>query len=182
MAAAWAVCAINRVRRLSGRGPQAVSVRGGGLRRQHIEMRGPAGADPPVRGRQRHADPLQGPAQTQGLGLRDRQAINDAQSASCSGSPPGDHHARDAARRDGFRVGLSPRNPRDRRPNPAPMRSDARGREQTTAPILLHAANLWPTAISTKPPCTQPTPSSAKRARRERRHPNASKSGRTFRP
>jgi transposase len=47
--------------------------------------------------------------QTQGLGLRDRQAINDAQSARCSGSPTGDHHARDAARRDGVRGGLSPR-------------------------------------------------------------------------
>ena len=54
------------------------------------------------------------------------------------------------------------------------MRSDARGREQTTAPILLHAANPWLTAISTKPPCTQLTPSSAERARRERRHPKAS--------
>ena len=29
------------------------------------------------------------------------------------------------------------------------------------APILLHAANQWLTAISTKPPCTQLTPSSA---------------------
>ena len=67
-----------------------------------------AGADAPVRSRQCHADPLQGPAQTQGLGLRDRQAINDAQSASRSGSPPRDHHARDAARRNGVRIGLSP--------------------------------------------------------------------------
>ena len=98
-----------RRRRLSRLGPQAVSVRGGGLRRQHLEMRRQAGAEPPVRGRQCHADPLQGPAQTQRLGLRDRQAINDAQSASCSGSPPGDHHARDIARRDRVRVGLSPR-------------------------------------------------------------------------
>jgi transposase len=40
----------------------------------------------------------------------------------------------------------------DRRPNPAPARSDARKREQTTAPILLHAANDRPTAISTEPP------------------------------
>ena len=54
------------------------------------------------------------------------------------------------------------------------MRSDAPGREQTTAPILLHAANQRLTAISTKPPCTQLTPSSAERARRERRHPMAS--------
>ena len=42
-----------------------------------------------------------------------------------------------------------PGKPRDRRPHPAPKRSDARGREQTTARILLHAVNRWPTAIST---------------------------------
>ena len=59
-----------------------------------------------------------------------------------------------------------PGNPRDRRPNRAPKRSDAR-REQTTAPILTHAANQWLTAISTEPRCTQLTPSSAERARRE---------------
>ena len=101
----------------------------GRLHRRPLEMRDGQGANPSVRGRQYHADPLQGPAtQTQGLGLRDRQAINDAQSASCSGSPPGDHHARDAARRDGVRVGLSPcKSTRYRRPNPAPMRSDAPG-------------------------------------------------------
>jgi transposase len=34
-------------------------------------------------------------------------------------------------------------------------------------------ASRWPTAISTEPRCTQLTPSSAKRARRERRHPKA---------
>jgi NAD(P)-dependent dehydrogenase (short-subunit alcohol dehydrogenase family) len=45
----------------------------------------------------------------QGLGLRDRQPINDAQSARRSGSPPRDHHARDAARRNRVRIGLSPR-------------------------------------------------------------------------
>jgi ABC-type oligopeptide transport system substrate-binding subunit len=38
----------------------------------------------------------------------------------------------------------------------------------------LHAANQGLTAISTEPPCTQLTPSSAERARRERRHPKAS--------
>src|SRR5580692_3425408 len=42
-----------------------------------------------------------------------------------SGSPPRDHHARDAARRNRVRIDLSPRNLRDRRPNPVPMRSDA---------------------------------------------------------
>src|ERR1700735_5184955 len=54
------------------------------------------------------------------------------------------------------------------------MRSHARGREQTTAPILVAMANRWLTAISTEPPCNQLTPSSAERARRERRHPKAS--------
>jgi hypothetical protein len=33
--------------------------------------------------------------------------------------------------------------------NQASTRSDARGREQMTVRILLHAANRWPTAIST---------------------------------
>ena len=91
-----------------GLGPQALSVGRGRLHRRHLEMRRSAGANPPVRGRQCHADPLQGPAQAQGLGLRDRQAINDAQGAGRSGSPPRDHHARDAARRDGVRARLSP--------------------------------------------------------------------------
>jgi transposase len=45
-------------RRLFGLGSQAVSVWRGGLHRWHIEMRGQAGANAPVRGRQCHADPL----------------------------------------------------------------------------------------------------------------------------
>ena len=98
---------IPRRRRLSGIGPQTVSVGRGRLRRQHLEVRGPAGADPAVRSRQCHVDPLQRPAQAQGLGLRDRQAINDAQGQSRSGAPPRDHHACDAARRDRVRIGLS---------------------------------------------------------------------------
>jgi transposase len=52
---------------------------------QHLEMRGQACANPAVRGRQRHADPLQGPAQAEGLGLRDRQAIINARGESRSG-------------------------------------------------------------------------------------------------
>jgi hypothetical protein len=59
----------------------------------------------------------------------------------------------------------------------APWEHDVKaglGREQTTAPILLHVANQRLTAISTEPRCTQLTPSSAERARRERRHPKAS--------
>ena len=118
---------VARCRGLSRLGPQAVSVRGGRLCRQHLEMRGPTCANPPVRGRQCHVDALQGPAQAQGLGLRDRQAINDAQSASRSGSPPRNHHARNAARRDRVRNRPSPRNRQDRRPNLTPKRSDAQG-------------------------------------------------------
>jgi hypothetical protein len=37
----------------------------------------------------------------------------------------------------------------NRRPHPAPARSDAQGREQTTGRILLHVAYCWLTAIST---------------------------------
>jgi hypothetical protein len=45
-----------------------------------------------------------------------------------SGSPLRDHHARDAARRDQVRTGLmAPPNPRERRPNLAPKRSEALG-------------------------------------------------------
>jgi transposase len=100
---------IPRRRRLSGVGSQAASVWRGRLRRQHLEVRRHTRANPPIRGGQCDADPLQGPPQTQGLGLRDRQAINDAQSASRSGAPPRDYHACDAARRERVRICLSPR-------------------------------------------------------------------------
>jgi hypothetical protein len=46
------------------------------------------------------------------------------------------------------------------------------------ARILL--ANDWPTALSTLPPCSQLTPSSARRARREHRHPKASDVGNKY--
>ena len=91
----------------SGSGSKAPSVGRGRLHRRHLEMRGWAGANPPVRGRQCHADPLRGPAQARGLGLRNRQAVNDAQGEGCSGAPPRDHHARDASRWDGVRARLS---------------------------------------------------------------------------
>jgi hypothetical protein len=55
---------------LFGLSSQAVSVWGNRLRRQHLEMRRPADAGSAVRSRQCHADPLQRPTQTQGLGLR----------------------------------------------------------------------------------------------------------------
>ena len=164
---------IPRRRRLSGLGPQAASVRRGRLHRQHLEMRGWARANAAVRGRQCDADPLQGPAQTQGLGLRDRQAINDAQSASRSGAPPRDHHARDAAGRNRVRIGLSPQATRQEAETSS--QEERRPREGADdGADCVAGANRWPTAISTEPRCTQLTPSSAERARRERRHPKAS--------
>jgi transposase len=56
---------------------------------------------------------------------RDRQAVNDAQGEGRAGASSRDYHARDAAGRNRVRIGISPRNPRDRRPKPAPKRSDA---------------------------------------------------------
>ena len=152
-----------------GLGSKAASVWRDRLRRQHLEVRRSAGADPPVRSRQCHADPLQGPAQTQGLGLRDRQKINDAQSASRSGAPPRYHHACDAARRNGVRTRPKPAHEtgsRNQLPRGATPKGGSRRRRG-----LCSRAYLWPTAISTEPRCTQLTPSSAERARRERRHP-----------
>jgi hypothetical protein len=74
------------------------------------------------------------------------------------------------------------RDHRDRRPHPAPTRSDARGREQTTAPILSHAANPANCFFNLAAPVPRLTPSSGSRARREHRHPKASKSGRALFP
>jgi transposase-like protein len=44
--------------------------------------------------------------------------------------------------------------------------------------VLVQSKRNRPTALSSKLPCTPLTPSSAERARRERRHPKASTSGR----
>src|ERR1700678_3517246 len=53
--------------------------RAGRLCRRHLQMRRSADADAALRGRQCHADALEGPAQGQAqrLGLRDRQVIHD---------------------------------------------------------------------------------------------------------
>ena len=61
---AWSLGGISRAGRLCGR---------------RLQMRRSADADAALRGRQCHADALQGPAQGQarGLGLRDRQVIHD---------------------------------------------------------------------------------------------------------
>jgi hypothetical protein len=52
------------------------SVGRGRLRQRHLEMRGQAHANPPVRGRQRHADALQGPAPNSRAGEYSRQFVN----------------------------------------------------------------------------------------------------------
>src|SRR5580693_2438358 len=65
-----------------------------------------------------------------------------------SGSPPRDHHACNAARRNRVRIGLSPRNLRDRRPNPAPRGATPREGADDGADSVAWA-NRWPTAIST---------------------------------
>ena len=95
-----------------------------------------ARANAPVRGRKRHADPLQGPAQTQGLGLRDRQTVDDAQGADRTRRSSRHHHACHATTRHRVQTGVAGQRLPDRRSNRAPERSDARGREQMTAPIL----------------------------------------------
>jgi hypothetical protein len=75
---------------LSGPGSKPQSVGRGRVRRWHLQMRGPAGADPAVRGRQRHADPLPGPAYAQGLGFRVRtqSTMRKARIAPARRSPP----------------------------------------------------------------------------------------------
>ena len=124
------------------------------------------------------ADPQQGPAQTQGLGLRDRPAIDDGKGESRSGSPPRDHHACDAAGRNRVHIGISPRNLLRQEANRVPMRSDAPGREQTTARILLHG----PTAGRLRFQPSRPAPSLPRQApneraetagTRKRRHPKS---------
>ena len=99
---------IARRRRLSGPRSKTLSIRGGRLRRRHLEMRRPAGADPAVRGRQRHADPLQRPAQAEGVGVRNREAIKHAQGAHRSGASSRNHHARDAPGRNRVRRSVGP--------------------------------------------------------------------------
>ena len=72
----------------------------------HLEMRRSAHANAPLPGRQCHADPLQGP--TQGLGFRDRQAINDAKGESRRARRLAIIMHANGARRDRVRIGLSP--------------------------------------------------------------------------
>ena len=139
---------IARCRRsLSGLATPAVSVgRGRSPRRRHIEMRGQAGANPPVRGRQRCADALQGPARAKDWAFAIARAVNDAQGPGRSGSPPRDHYARNAARRIRVHIGLAPRNPRDRRPDLAPKRERRPRGEREQRTVMDCVARGQPTA------------------------------------
>jgi hypothetical protein len=77
-----------------------------------------------------------------------------------SGSSPRNHHARDVGERNRVRTGLGYQSTRQE--TASSSRKERRPREeQRTAPICVAWANRWPTAISTKPPCAQLTPSSA---------------------
>src|SRR5881392_2403643 len=67
--------------------------------RRHLEVRRPAPPHTLVRGRKRHADALQGGAEAEGMGIRSRQAVDDAQGTDCARPSPRDHHACDAATR-----------------------------------------------------------------------------------
>ena len=101
-----------------------------------------------------------------------RSTMRKAQSR--SGAPPRDHHARDAAGRNRVRVGLRPRKS-TRQEAESSSHEERRPREGADDGVdFVARGQPWPTAISTEPPCTQLTPSSAERARRERRHPKAS--------
>ena len=103
--------------------------------------------------------------------------VNDAQGEGCSGAPPRDHHARDASRWDGVRARLSPASHetggRNQLPRGATPKGGSRRRRGLCSRGLL---------ADCEPRCTQLTPSSAERARRERRHPKASTPRRASRP
>jgi hypothetical protein len=82
----------------------------------------------------------------------------------CCGTEPSSHRHKPA--------------PRDRRPNPAPMRSDALGREQTTAPILLQGPTagrlrFQPSRPAPSLPHQVPNEHAENEGTRKRRHPKS---------
>ena len=170
---------VPRHRRLISAGsPSDISLARSTLHRQHLEM-----CDGQVRTLLYEAANVmltryKGQLKLKDQALRDRPVDQrrDAQSAGRSGSPARNHHVLcDAARWDGVRIDPSPRIPGDREAESgAPARSDARGREQIAASgSAARAVNQRLTAISTEPPCTQLTPSSAQRARERTQAPES---------
>ena len=156
-----------------GAGSKAPSVWGGRLHRRHLEMRRQAGANLLYEAANVDADALQGPAQTQRLAfaIAKRSPMRKARVALARRLA--NHHARDAARTEPSSHRHKPTqstrqeaefsSPEERRPR--------EGADDGANSVAW--GHRWPTAISTEPPCTQLTPSSAERARRERRHPQS---------
>ena len=110
-------------------------------------MRRQARANPAVRGRQCNADALQGPAQAEGLGLRDRQVINDAQGArrSCASSRIIMHAM---LRDEQVRAGLGLESMRQEAESSS--QEERRPREGADdGGDFVAGDNRWPTAIST---------------------------------
>ena len=71
---------------------------------------------------------------------------------------------------------FAPANPLDRRPHPAPARSDARGREQTTARIALQRLTysrlrFQPSRVAPSLPHQVPNEHAENAGTRKRRHP-----------
>ena len=130
-----------------------------------LEMRGQAGADPAVRSRQCHADPL---LKDWAYAIAKRSTMRKARVALARRLAIIMHAICETGRSS-----HPPKPaPRDRRPNRAPARSDALGREQTTTRILLHGPNAG--RLRFQPSALHPAyPISAERARRERRHPES---------
>ena len=80
-------------------------------------------------------------------------------------------------RRDRVRIGVSPIKPTRQEAESSSERSDARGREQTMARIVLHAANRWLTAIFNLAALHASSPHQAPNERAE----NAGTRGRRYR-
>ena len=103
------------------------------------------------------------------------QAINDAKGESRSGSPPRNHHARDAARRDGVRISLSPRILRDRRPNPVPRGATPEGGAadgaDCVAAALLSRRRFQPSHTAPSLPHQVPNEHAENAGTRKRRNP-----------
>ena len=137
-------------------------------------MRRTAGADPAVRGRQRHADPLQRPAQAEGVGDRNREAIKHAQGAHRSGASSRNHHARDAPGRNRVRRSVGPRDHGDGDRIELPQGATPEGGNTRWRGFCSPRSTYGRLRFQPSRSAPKLTPSSAERARRERRHPTAS--------
>ena len=159
----------------------------GRLHRRHLEMRGWAGAEPSssYESRQCHADPLQAPAQAQGLGLRNRESRSTMRKAKrCSARAA---FAITHATRC-FEMGRSSSSPKACKPIRATQRQEAetssqeerRPREGADDGVdCVAGASFGRLAISTEPRCTRslphqvPNEHAENAGTRKRRHPKS---------